>query len=50
MSAILTRAELVADIDEIISKVCHEEGLDKTEFLQALADASGMNVEVAQCQ
>ena len=46
MSTILTRAEFVADIDEIISKVCAEEGLDKREFLQALADASGMDVEV----
>lgn len=46
MSDILTRAELIADIDEIISKVCDEEGLDKTEFLQALADCAGMDVEV----
>ena len=46
MSAILTRAELIADIDEIISKVCMEEGLDKREFLQSLADLMGMDAEV----
>jgi hypothetical protein len=46
MSTLITVAELVADIDELISKVCQEEGLDKTEFLQALADSSGMDVKV----
>lgn len=50
MSTPITVAQMVADVDEMISKVCAEEGLDKTEFLQALAVAARMNVEVAQCQ
>jgi hypothetical protein len=39
MSKILTVAEVVADIDELITKVCAEEGLDKDEFLLAVCKA-----------
>ena len=46
MAKILTRDEFLSSLDQIITDVCADEGLDKTEFLQALADASGMHVEV----
>ena len=46
MAKILTRDEFLSSLDQIVTDVCVEEGLNKTEFLQALADAAGMNVEV----
>lgn len=39
MAVPITVAEMVADIDEMIAKVCAEEGLDKDEFLFNLMNA-----------
>ena len=39
MATPITVAEMVADIDEMIAKVCHEEGLDKDEFMFRLLNA-----------